>query len=405
MKKLFNTEYAFIQGSYWMIYGFVSSFASVFLLAKEYSNTEIGIILAVANIIAVLLQPFLADLADRSRRISLEGIIQLMTIMMMIMTACVFLQKSKSLTLTIVFSLLIAWHTVLQPLIYTLSFKLQENDVHINFGVARGLGSLAYSGFMAILGIVVNQYGINVLPISAEIIMLILLCCLYLIKLQQNIVNKKSSGTDPQNSTGTSPLYAEYDEEINLIRFIQRNKIFCIASIGVIGLFFSNSVMNNYMMQIVNDVGGNSADMGRIMSLMAFLEIPTMFFFDFLRKKFTCQFMLKLGAIGFTAKIIVCHFAQSVNMLLAAQFFQLVAFGLFLPAMVHFIDEIMQRGEAAKGQTVFTMMITLTTVFSSLAGGIILDISSAKILTFVSSAATAAGALVILLTVDRIQKK
>ena len=92
-------------------------------------------------------------------------------------------------------------------------------------------------------------------------------------------------------------------------------------------------------------------------------------------------------------------------MLLAAQFFQLVAFGLFLPAMVHFIDEIMQRGEAAKGQTVFTMMITLTTVFSSLAGGIILDISSAKILTFVSSAATAAGALVILLTVDRIQKK
>ena len=35
-------------------------------------------------------------------------------------------------------------------------------------------------------------------------------------------------------------------------------------------------------------------------------------------------------------------------MLLAAQFFQLVAFGLFLPAMVHFIDEIMQRGEAAK---------------------------------------------------------
>lgn len=46
MKKTLNTEYAFIQGSYWMIYGFVSSFASVFLLAKEYSNTEIGIILA-----------------------------------------------------------------------------------------------------------------------------------------------------------------------------------------------------------------------------------------------------------------------------------------------------------------------------------------------------------------------
>ncbi len=406
MKKILNTEYAFIQGSYWMIYGFVSSFASVFLLAKEYSNTEIGVILAAANIIAVLLQPFLADLADRSKKISLEGIILTITIMMMLMTACVTMQKSKSIMLTVVFALLIAWHTVLQPLIYTLSFKLQENGVHINFGVARGLGSLAYSGFMAVIGIMVNRHGIFVLPLSAEIIMLILLCNLYLIR-HQNSSLHYSQGKECHRDDDSCTVCSEetLSENINLLLFIKRNRVFCFASIGVIGLFFSNSVMNNYMMQIVADVGGNSADMGRIMSLMAFLEIPTMFFFDLLRKRFTCQSMLKIGALGFTAKIIVCHLSQSVGMLLAAQFFQLIAFGLFLPAMVHFIDEIMQRGEAAKGQTVFTMMITMTTVFSSLAGGIILDISNAKMLTFVSSAATAAGALVILLTVDKIHKK
>lgn len=78
--------------------------------------------------------------------------------------------------------------------------------------------------------------------------------------------------------------------------------------------------------------------------------------------------------------------------------------GLFLPAMVHFIDEVMERGEAVKGQAVFTMMITLTTIFSSLAGGAILDISGAKMLTFVSSVITAAGALVIFAAVDRIRK-
>ena len=91
-------------------------------------------------------------------------------------------------------------------------------------------------------------------------------------------------------------------------------------------------------------------------------------------------------------------------MILFAQVFQLVAFGLFLPAMVHFIDEVMERGEAVKGQAVFTMMITLTTIFSSLAGGAILDISGAKMLTFVSSVITAAGALVIFAAVDRIRK-
>lgn len=114
--------------------------------------------------------------------------------------------------------------------------------------------------------------------------------------------------------------------------------------------------------------------------------------------------MLKVAAIGFTIKILMCHIAASVSMILAAQVFQLIAFGLFLPAMVHFIDEIMSKGEAVKGQSVFTMMVTITTMLSSLAGGAILDISGAKMLTLVSLIITAAGAVIILATVDRIKK-
>ena len=52
------------------------------------------------------------------------------------------------------------------------------------------------------------------------------------------------------------------------------------VSIGVVGLFFSNSVFNNFMLQIVQNVGGDGGDMGRILSLMAMLEIPALFLFD-----------------------------------------------------------------------------------------------------------------------------
>ena len=398
MKKLINlnTAYASIQGTYWMVYGFVSSFASVFLLARDYSNTEIGAILACANVLAVLLQPFLADVADRSRKVSLTEIIQIIAGMLLLLIAGVIIMEERSWLLTIVFILLIAWHTVLQPLINTLSFRLQERGVHINFGIARGIGSFAYSVFMIILGSMVKKYGTEVLPFSAEVFLAVMMGGLYLTKREY----KKNGEQKPSFKT-----FVTDTEEIDLISFLRRNKLFCIMGIGITGLFFSNSVMNNYMMQIVADVGGDSEDMGRIMSLMAFLEIPTMVTFDGLRKKFTCQNMLKVGAIGFTAKIVVCHLADTVSAIFAAQFFQIVAFGLFLPAMVHFIDEMMSRGEGVKGQTVFTMMITITTVFSSLAGGVILDISNAKVLTLTASVATAAGAAVVMFTVDRIGSK
>ena len=64
MKKLLNIEYAAVNGGYWMVYGVVCSFSSVFLLGKGYSNADIGIILAVGSVAAVFMQPLLADMAD-----------------------------------------------------------------------------------------------------------------------------------------------------------------------------------------------------------------------------------------------------------------------------------------------------------------------------------------------------
>ncbi len=414
MKFRLNLSYGCIHGTYWMVYGIVSSFASVFLLGRGYLNTEIGIILAVANVVAVVIQPIIADFADRSKKISTIGISQVMTIMMMVMTVGLFALQGKSMALSVVFVLLIAWHTAVQPLINSLSFRLSESGVHINFGIARSVGSLAYSLLCAVLGVLVERYGIGVLPLSAEIVMAMMALSLLLTKLQYDKAKALGKGKEADlevaETDGSAALEGaletagEVEEEINLAEFIKRNKIFFIANIGVIGLYFSNSVMNNYLMQIVTEVGGNSADMGRILSLMAFLEIPTLVFFDKLREKFTCQFMLKVAAIGFTIKILMCHIATSVAMILAAQIFQLIAFGLFLPAMVHFIDEIMSKGEAVKGQSVFTMMVTITTMLSSLAGGAILDVSGAKMLTLVSLIVTAAGAVIILATVDRIKK-
>lgn len=405
MSQLLNFKYACIHGSYWMFYGVVSSFASVFLLAKGYSNSQIGMILAVANVLAVVLQPLIGDFADRSRKLSLIGITEIMTIMMAVLTAGLFMVDAKSVVLAVIFVMLIAWHTVLQPLFNSLAFKLEECGVHINFGVARSMGSLAYAALVAVLGTLVERYGVPVLPVTGELILVMLLLSLFFTKRQYDRTKKRTDGgerADVSFPDERSAQPATEAPEINLIRFVRRNRLFFILNLGVTGLFFSNSILNNYMMQIVTSVGGNSEDMGRILSLMAFLEIPTMVCFDLLRRRFSCQLMLKAAAVGFTVKIGMCYLADSVLMIFAAQFFQLVSFALFLPAMVHFIDEVIHKQEAVKGQALFTTMITITTVFSSLVGGIILDMGSARMLMGIATAATAAGAAVFLLLTDRI---
>ena len=73
--------------------------------------------------------------------------------------------------------------------------------------------------------------------------------------------------------------------------------------------------------------------------------------------------------------------------------------------MVYFTAETMSQGEAVKGQALFTTMITITTIFSSLLGGWLLDVAGSKTLTFIATLATAAGAILVIAVIDKIKKK
>ena len=409
MGKLLNIKYGCIHGTYWMYYGVAGSFASAFLLARGYSNAEIGIILAVGNILAVFLQPLIADLADRSKKLSLIGVTQLSAVLLMVLTGLLFVMKQKSAALWVVYMFIMAWMTTLQPLFNSLAFKLEETGVHINFGACRSVGSLAYAVLCAFLGTLVEAKGVGVLPLSGEIVLLMLLASLWVTKTQFDRMVGEKTGKQAVSVLGecghVPAADAEEAEEINLALFVKRNKLFVVLNLAVIGVFFSNSILNNFMLQVVEGVGGTSEDMGRIFSVMAFLEIPALFFFDKIKERFSCQLILKFAAIYFTLKVLLIYLAGSVTMIYVAHLLLTFSFGLFLPAMVSFIGEVMAKGEAVKGQALYTVMTTASSMLASVLGGIMLDVSGPGFMLLVSTIVTGLGALVLVLIVDRIKKK
>ena len=311
MKFLLNGIYGCIHGSYWMSYGIIASFSSAFLLTRGYSNSDIGLILALGSIVSVIAQPFTADLADRSKRISLIGITQIISTAILAFTAVTFFITGKMLALSVVFVMMVAGNAVLQPLFNSLAFKLEESGIHIYFGATRSIGSLAYSVLCAFLGVLVERYSGQIIPVFGVVIMAALLLALSVTKRlfrkacaqrDASLGNSSAGGFDTEkNSRGqldaeiafagnveaaeerfteavcisaVEERLADGNEEINLLEFVKRNKLFVIAHIGIAGIFFSNSVYNNFMLQIAQSVGGTSVDLGRILSVMAFSAIP-----------------------------------------------------------------------------------------------------------------------------------
>jgi len=404
MGKLLNIKYGGLHGTYWMLYGIITSFASAFLLGRGYTNGEIGVILAVGNVVAVFLQPVMADFADRSRKVSLLGFLQLSAILMLVLTVLTFALQKKSAALWVVYVVNMAWFIAIQPLLNSLSFKLEETGYHINFGVCRSVGCVFYAALCAGLGSLVEAMGVQVLPVSGGVVLVIMLFTLAVTKSQFNkmMEGRKAAA---EGSSGVPAEKLPDEEEINLLQFMARNKLFVVMNLACIGIFFGNSILNSFMLQVVEGVGGNSEDMGRILSVMAAMEIPGMVLFDRIRRKFSCQLVLKFAAICFTLKILVIFLAQSVTMIYAAHLLQTFSYGLFLPAMVHFINEIMAHGEAVKGQALYTVMTTSASVVASIAGGFLLDIQGPKFLLLVSTVLSAVGSVFVVMLIDRIRKK
>ena len=386
-----------------MIYGITGSFASVFMLAKGYDNMHIGITLAAANLLALGLQPFVADHMDRAKGIKIIDASVWMTFLMMLICVGYFVFAGRSFMLAAAIAAVLAIHALLQPLLNTLSFRLSESGTNVNFGIGRAGGSLGFSAIVAVLGTLVEKRGEMSVPVCTEAACMLLIALLFLTKYSFTKI-KQANDIEIAEHTGGKPVETDEDDErIDLKAFIRRNKYFFIMNLGISGLLFSNAILTNYMPQIASGVGATTEQTGRILSLMALLEMPTMIFIGQIKKRFRSRTLIRIASIGFTGKIVVCWLAGSVGVLFAAQAFQLVAFALLMPAMVYFVNEIMSPGEAVKGQSLFTMMFTFSTIIASFAGGWILDASGAKVLTFVSAIVTAAGAAVVFMSINKVE--
>ena len=104
-----NGVYLGSYALYWGFYAVIASFSSAFLLGRGYTNSEIGIILAAANIASVFLQPLIADVADRSKRFDAITVAKISAIAMMVSCMGLLIFRRRSLALWAVYVMAYAW--------------------------------------------------------------------------------------------------------------------------------------------------------------------------------------------------------------------------------------------------------------------------------------------------------
>lgn len=390
-EKKLNIYYSFLQIAYWVTSAVVFCFTTVFLQFRGYSNYEIGIVFAVGNIIGFVSQPLIAGYIDRSNRRTLLRCIRITAVLAVLLMLAVYLLPSGSISLIGVYALLVAGNTLLNPLCISLSFYIESWGCGINFSRARALGSLSFAACNVILGMLVQRVSENAVP-TAFILFSSLLGLATLLFVPVDRAHRIAAPERRMQSASEKPS--------GLLEFARENKRFMLFLLGTATLYFTHGMIGNFMIEFIRSIGGGSEDMGNVLAFMTVVEVPVMLLFGRLTQRFRCSSLLRFAVIMFTVKELMIYLASSLPALYAAEALQAFSFALFVPASVRYVDEVIAKHNAVKGQAFVTSMMTLGSIFASYIGGLLLDTSTPGFTLLVGVMVSAVGTLIMLCAIQ-----
>lgn len=360
--RLINLEYALIQGFYWISFCGIVSYAAVYLQDRGYSNTQLGQILAVGYILGFLLPQLLANLIDRSEKISVYRCQWLLFTLQIALILLLRQLPGKSAAVSVLSALLIAIEITLNPMNTEISVDLDLRIGHINYGAARGTGSIAFAPVSVLLGKLLEELGTGILPV-------VFLICIALQALSHLLLIL----TVRRVSAGSVSTRLMKESSSSFSEFFLQNQRFCGLLAGIACLFFTHNLVSNYLINVVRHVGGDTSDMGLLSGYTACMEIPMMFLYDRLLRRFSCASTVRFASSMFVLKVLAIAFAPSMTALYAANILQTVSFAMITPAMVQYVILQIDHKDSAKGQALAFGMVTLGNILSSAIGGSLYD--------------------------------
>ena len=159
MRKTLTFQYTFHQMAYWATAAGVMSFATAFLLQKGFAASTVGILLASGNLLSCAFQPVLAAWADRTGGNVLKWMTAALTAVSAACFASLQLLAMRESVFGFLYLLGIFAFDAMNPLMNALNVSYMTNGYSINYGLSRGLGSLAYAFAALGIGKVMAKFG------------------------------------------------------------------------------------------------------------------------------------------------------------------------------------------------------------------------------------------------------
>ena len=385
---LWTLRYTFLNSTYFVAFCTIHACAAAFLLARGFTNTEVGVLLAVANIVSAVFQPFIAGIIDKKGALTNRRFIMISVLVILAGSIILLFARDSKIVVFIVFALIYMIQFAYQPVMTALCFEYQKAGSKINYGLARGLGSASFAVTAAIIGGVIEERGVEILLWVNIVTMAISFIVALTFKKPDNAVEEASHSKVKGKG---------------FVAFLKSYPAFALFLVATVFFFFAHNMINDFMIQIIRHLGGGETELGYANFLQAILELPVMALIGLVLKKISSSNLLIVSGFAFFIKIAILIFATNMFMMYVSQSFQLFAYAVFIPAAAYYVSTTMDESDQVKGQAYVTSAITVGGVFSNLISGIVLDNLGINQMLIIGTAVCAVGAVTATIAMKRLK--
>ena len=353
MGKNLTVRYSITQFTYWVTYSGATGFATTYLLGAGMSSGLIGVLLALAGILACFTQPILAAIADRAKTCILP---QMILVISALCCLCFGMQLIPGIPLLLagILYILGIWSSdAILPLLNALSVACNNAGYPTDFCAARGIGGIGSAAAALALGYIIAKFGNTWMFLFLIIFRLI--CAITILGYPKP--DKVQIGAVQQ--TGNC----------SILQFFTRYKWYCLSLLGIAFVAMEHSMEETYMISIMERLGGDSSHVGVALFIAAMTASPVIFFFSHIRKRIKDTALLKVAGVSFLIRATLLYFAGSIGAVYAVQFIQLTSYAFLGPTQVYFADAKVNPADMVKGQAFMTAAFALGCSCGNFIGG------------------------------------
>jgi PPP family 3-phenylpropionic acid transporter len=373
-----NVMYALLHIAYWAVFASFTAFQTALLLERGFTSSQAGICASVRCLAGIVAQPLLGRWADRHPAVSYNRILNVCLAAGLVISGWFSLARPGFGGTVMTLLALGALELNVYPLLDCMAVQFMNTGMDVNYSLGRGLGSVSYALSCVVLGWQADFLGLESLLITHAVLLAILIVIVAFYPVPPRSVRAQQC----QGAESGGSMWA----------LLRGNPSFVLMLGAVFFGLMALLPVVSFLVNIVEEQGGGSGELGLALFLMAASELPGAYLFRLLRRRVGSRGLLA-AAVGFMAlRSVLILLSPNLIWLLAVQPIQMLGYGLFTPASVYYANENVPDVSRAQGQSL--MMVAsngLGGVVGNLLGGWAMDLGGTQAMLLTSIACGVVG--------------